>query len=93
VILGAALLGVVALSRAGSRLFWNTTDGHDGEARAGAGALGPVWALLGACVVLTVLAGPMHRYTRAAAEQLLAPQAYIERVLGAAPVTRGGRGR
>jgi multicomponent K+:H+ antiporter subunit D len=93
VILGAALLAVVALSRAGSQLFWNTIDGPEGEPRAGARALGPVWALLGACVVLTVLAGPMHRYTRAAAEQLLAPQAYIERVLGTVPVTTGGGGR
>jgi multicomponent K+:H+ antiporter subunit D len=94
VILAAALLGVVALARAGSQIFWKTSDGVDAAPRAGGRALGPIWGLLGACAVLAALAGPMHGYTRATAEQLFARQAYIDRVLGTAPVTRGqGEGR
>jgi multicomponent K+:H+ antiporter subunit D len=94
VILAAALLGLVALARAGSQLFWKTLEGDERTPRAGGRALAPIWALLGACVVLTALAGPLHGYTRATAEQLLARQAYIDRVLGATPVTRGpGEGR
>ena len=80
----------IALARAGSRLFWKTLDRDERAVRAGAAELAPVYALLAASVGLAVLAGPMHRYTRAAAEQLLAPQVYVERVLGTVPVTRGG---
>ena len=41
----------------------------------------PVFALLAALVALTVLAGPIMRYTEATAAQLFAPAAYIETVL------------
>jgi len=41
----------------------------------------PVFALLSAPVALTVLAGPVMRYTDATAAQLFAPAGYIETVL------------
>ncbi|MDX2485801.1 MAG: monovalent cation/H+ antiporter subunit D [Pseudodonghicola sp.] len=41
----------------------------------------PVFALIAALVALTVLAGPVMRYTEATAAQLFAPSDYIETVL------------
>ena len=81
VVLTAGLVALVALSRAGSALFWKT----EGLRAEGGGArplaFAPVVVLLGAAVVLTVCAGPVTRYTEATAAQLLAPAGYTGAVL------------
>ena len=81
VVLTAGLVALVALSRAGSALFWKT----EGLRAEGGGArplaFAPVVVLLGAAVVLTVCAGPVIRYTEATAAQLLAPAGYTGAVL------------
>ena len=81
VVLTAGLVALVALSRAGSTLFWKT----EGLRAEGGGArplaFAPVVVLLGAAVVLTVCAGPVTRYTEATAAQLLAPAGYTGAVL------------
>jgi multicomponent K+:H+ antiporter subunit D len=85
VTLGASVLALVACSRAGSLLFWNVKE-RQGEApvvRRGVGRTTPVVALLGAVVLLSVLAGPVADFTRAAARQLVAPADYVRTVRAA----------
>ena len=50
------------------------------------GVFFPVLALLLALLAAAVLAGPLSAYTAATAQQLLAPRAYVEAVMGAQPV-------
>jgi len=89
-VLTSSMLMMVAFSRAGSSLFWKpgapaptvvTPDStwHPGHAA----SLGGLALLLIACAVF---AGPLSRYTAAAADQLLARQPFIAAVLGAQPV-------
>jgi multicomponent K+:H+ antiporter subunit D len=89
VVLLAGLLVLVALARAGSRLFWSTGPTAAGGGRAAPAAVLPVLLLLAGGVALAALASPVRGYTAAAAQQLLAPQVYIDRVLGAMPISRG----
>src|SRR5918996_1980199 len=78
------LLGLLACSRAGVLVFWDThAPVNDRAPPAAARALAPALALIGNGVLLTVAAGPAVEYTRAAAEQVLEPQAYMQAVLGA----------
>jgi multicomponent K+:H+ antiporter subunit D len=89
VVLGAGLLVVMALSRAGSRLFWNTGGGSPAPGVAAPlAAFLPVALLLAGSVALAVLAAPVRGYAAAAAQQLLAPDAYVASVLNAQPVSR-----
>lgn len=85
VVLAAGLLVLIALARAGSRLFWNTGPGPAGGGRAAPAALLPVALLLAGSVALAALASPVRGYAAAAAQQLLAPEVYIAGVLGARP--------
>ncbi len=89
VMLAAALLVVVALSRTGSALFWRT---HGATSDATRDMPSPVvprrayWAVGGllACVVgLVVWGGAVMGYSQAAARQLTDPSAYRAAVLGA----------
>jgi multicomponent K+:H+ antiporter subunit D len=80
-VLGGSLLTLIALSRAGSRLFWRT----QGEATTTEPAdifrvLGSV-ALLGASPLLVLFAAPVTAYSQATALQLLDPAGYIDAVL------------
>lgn len=103
VVLSTSLLGIVALSRAGSLLFWRPEAAS--PMAAPGGATGPAlphrgrridWlpaaVLLALAALLAGLAGPVSEYTRATARQLLDPAAYVEGVLRpaglAAEVTR-----
>jgi multicomponent K+:H+ antiporter subunit D len=88
VVLGTSLLAVVCLMHAGSVLCWNTPDATPRPARAGALDFAPALAMLLCGVAMAAFAAPVHRYTDAAAAQLLAPRAYIETVLSAAPGDR-----
>lgn len=86
VILITTVLGVLAFARAGSVIFWKSAA-VEGEIelrtlRGTRGGVGAAAALLLTLAGLTVLAGPVTRYTAAAAAQLFAPAQYIEAVLG-----------
>ena len=79
-LLGGGLLGIVALGRAGSVLFWKSA-GRPAQAlpaRPLAAALLP----LAASPLLVMFAQPVQEYAAAAAGQLLLPQGYIDAVLG-----------
>lgn len=90
-VLGTSLIGLVALSRAGSVVFWKTAGSVREDAQpVPGGAVAALVVLIGATVLLTLFAGPVSAFMDATAEQLLRPQGYIEAVLGAnAP---GGKG-
>jgi multicomponent K+:H+ antiporter subunit D len=83
VILLAGLLIMLALARAGSTLFWKSvTQPALLSKRIGVAP----WLLLAALVCNSVFAGPLSRYTHAAAAQLFERQQYISAVLGQQPV-------
>lgn len=85
VVLTTSLLALIGVGRAGNTLFWDTArpDAGDGDVQATFGVLAPIVLLLGAIAVTTVEAGPIFAYTEATAAQLMAPQQYIDAVLGA----------
>lgn len=93
VVLASGLVGMIALARSGSLLFYRThsiTNAHaehepDSPMPPTAATLTPVVGLLLLIIGLTVWAGPVSSYATATAAQLHAPQHYIEAVLGAAP--------
>ena len=88
-VLLTGLLGLIGCSRAGNLVFWDTEETPQNWApAAAAGALLPALALIGSSFLLTAGAGPIVEYTRAAAEQILQPQAYIDAVLGAQTAAR-----
>lgn len=81
IVLVTSLLGLVALSRAGSVLFWQTkTEASLGAPITITEAL-PVVALLACSPLLVVLGGPVSEFANATAWQLLYPAGYIESVL------------
>jgi multicomponent K+:H+ antiporter subunit D len=83
VVLGGGLLALVALSRAGSTLFWRRAEATVGEqSRPDGVALAAAGALLLASPLLAALAGPAMAFARAAAGQLLDPGGYVSAVLG-----------
>jgi multicomponent K+:H+ antiporter subunit D len=87
VVLASGLAVTIGLMRAGSRIFWAS---HPPAAPDRAAATSPVQALalgwlFAALLVNAVVAGPLARYTNAAAGQLFERRAYIEAVLGAQP--------
>ena len=86
-VLGSGLMGLYVLSRAGSRMFWNT----------GAAAVTPapsmsrsaatgIAVLIGASVLWLGFAGPAAQYMTETARQLARPSDYIDAVMRAAPV-------
>jgi multicomponent K+:H+ antiporter subunit D len=80
-VLGSALFGIVGCSRAGAVVCWRRTDAPAALATP-LPALLPALALLSMSVILTVAAGPVVGFTLATAEQVLAPAAYIDAVMG-----------
>ncbi len=82
IVLISGLLTLIALTRSGSLLFWRT-EGISDAAAAGIGELTPVIGLLTLCLAMTIWAAPILALTKAAANQLLRPQAYVQAVLGA----------
>ncbi len=91
VVLVSSLLIIIAVSRAGSVLFWKTGS----EELQVAPARLPSFAILGLLATspaLAMLAGPVYEVTAATAEQLLTPGAYINGVLGGPlAATAGGQ--
>jgi multicomponent K+:H+ antiporter subunit D len=85
VVLSVGFLTLIGLARAGSLLFWSVRPELAGTGNA-AGAsprlLAATLSLLAAGVAMSVLAGPLKRYTDAAAEQLADRDSYARAVLG-----------
>lgn len=89
VILVTAWMGVIALARAGSRLFFSLKGTDPAapplpvcEPHSAARELVAILGLLSLIVALTLAAGPAFEYARDAAVQLADPAAYVGAVLG-----------
>lgn len=80
----SGLVATVSMSRVGIRHFWSAANRPPPRLTLVEGA--PVLVLLCACVALTVWAEPVMGYTRATADALHAPTAYIEAVMSTRPV-------
>ncbi|MHB1145938.1 MAG: monovalent cation/H+ antiporter subunit D [Thiobacillus sp.] len=87
IVLVTGLVGMIALARSGSLLFYRTHTSHDPASLTAPtyAALAPIAGLLLLVAGLVVWAGPVSDFTTATAAQLLAPQQYIGAVLEAAP--------
>jgi multicomponent K+:H+ antiporter subunit D len=86
-VLTSSLMILVALARAGSRLFWE--PGERRGMRLPPAAPGQTLALSGlllAVLACAVFARPLGRYAEQAAGQLLDRAAYVQAVLGSEPV-------
>ena len=91
VILISGVLVVVALSRAGSAIFWRTGDHSAAGNRMGTLPTIATGLLLLGTIVLMAGAGPITAYTRATAAQLADRAAYVNAVManqGVRPSTR-----
>jgi multicomponent K+:H+ antiporter subunit D len=84
-----ALLGLIALARAGSIVFWHTAgaDEYPPAPHYPAVDFVPVVGLMACIAGLAIWANPVASYTAAAAQQLLQPAGYIRGVLGDAAIT------
>jgi multicomponent K+:H+ antiporter subunit D len=83
VVLMAGFLSLLGLARAGSTLFWHVrSDMPSGASGASAPLVTATGFLLAASVAMSVFAGPLQRYSTAAAEQLRDRKAYADAVLG-----------
>ena len=82
-LLASTLLVVVALSRAGSAIFWRTVEsGGDLAPRLPRRGLAAAGALLVAIVGLVAWGGTVTEFAQATGRQLAQPSAYTEAVLG-----------
>jgi multicomponent K+:H+ antiporter subunit D len=82
----SGLAALVALTRAGIRIFWAEFDRAVPRVRVI--EMTPIAALLILCVMQTVLAGPVMRFMRSAAHSIHAPADYVRAVL---PPAEAGR--
>ncbi|WP_101925610.1 MULTISPECIES: monovalent cation/H+ antiporter subunit D [Luteimonas] len=89
-ILGASLVIVIGLSRIGTRLFWRIDADTDGVPAPPVrrAELAATLLLLAYGIAMTVAAGPILRYTNAAAEQLLSTGDYVRHLRDAPSVIR-----
>ncbi|MCW8084421.1 monovalent cation/H+ antiporter subunit D [Sabulicella glaciei] len=81
----SGLATLVAMLRAGIEAFW--TSPPVSPPRVAALEAGPIAALLALAAGLTIMGGPVMRYTSEAAASLHAPRGYIEAVLPPEGVT------
>ncbi|GED21323.1 monovalent cation/H+ antiporter subunit D [Halomonas halmophila] len=81
ILLISGLSAIIALSRAGSTLFWRSQNGERGGTRLPRTQWAGVGLLLASSPLLVALAGPVSDYTRATAEQLATPDALISALL------------
>jgi multicomponent K+:H+ antiporter subunit D len=79
-LLVAGLVAMIALARAGSAVFWKTTDAAP-AAPGPTASLAPFVALLACGVALAAGAAPATRYMDAAAQQLADTRRYAAAVL------------
>jgi multicomponent K+:H+ antiporter subunit D len=88
-LLGGTLLGVIALSRAGSRIFWKAPAATAATAEAprlSAGDWAPAAAALAVVAVVGIAAAPLQRFTLDAARDLLDPSTLIQQTLTERPI-------
>ncbi|MDX1588245.1 MAG: monovalent cation/H+ antiporter subunit D [Oleiphilaceae bacterium] len=81
---------IIALSRAGSKLFWRQSPERAHNRRADPVRLGVVMAMILASVLLSVMASPLMDFTQATARSLLSPQDYVAAVQSLADGPLGG---
>lgn len=81
VILGAGLAGLLALSRAGISIFWETEGAPLTGVATTWGRLAPTVVLILAGVLLALFAAPLLHYAEATAAQIMDPQTYVNAVL------------
>ncbi len=81
VVLISTFLVLVALSRAGSRMFWHTFEGKPNEVRHPGGQLFAIGALLLCIIGLTTFANPISLLIDKIATDLMQPETYIRAVL------------
>lgn len=77
-LLAGSLATLMALSRSGSTFFWRTSEPLAGVSPADKGELIAVVGLLAGVFTVTFGASAVLEYTLALAQQLLAPEAYIQ---------------
>lgn len=83
VILGSSLMALIGLARAGSLLFWNTTDERPVAVQRGITPEIACFSGLIACTVLMVVfASPVKQYMDETAQQIRNPQGYIAASIG-----------
>lgn len=81
ILLLASLASLIALSRAGTTMFWRSHRGSiSGKVLPKRQWFGVVW-LLSAAPLMVIFAGPISSYTQATAAQLSAPQGLIQTLL------------
>ena len=80
-VLVGGLAALVSLSRMGIRLFWGRGPALAGTALLSRDRLLPAALLLAASLVMTLAAPQISAYTRATAQEVLAPERYIQAVL------------
>ncbi|WP_018077834.1 monovalent cation/H+ antiporter subunit D [Thiobacillus denitrificans] len=85
VVLVTGLIGVIALARSGSLLFYRTHSTSESLPAPHAADWLPAAGLLLFGLGMVIWAGPVSDYATATAAQLLHPQAYIDAVLGGRP--------
>ncbi|MDB5869653.1 MAG: multisubunit potassium/proton antiporter, PhaD subunit, partial [Polaromonas sp.] len=83
-LIATGLVALIALSRAGILHFWATYGRAPLRLRVLEGL--PIAGLLGACVLLTLQAGPVMRYMQATADALHTPSLYMQAVMSARPI-------
>ena len=83
VVLVSGLAMVVAVARAGSTLFWESSDDPTaaGQATTTTGQRGAIALVIAGTLTCAVLAGPLAGYTHDAAVQLFNRTQYVEAVL------------
>jgi multicomponent K+:H+ antiporter subunit D len=86
VVLGGSLLSIVALSRAGSTLFWKAGAPVAPAAPSpSVRDVAPAALALAGVVAIAVFAAPVQRYAQAAARDLLDPSTLVDQVLRTVP--------
>lgn len=83
-VLVSGLFALIALSRTGIRFFWTPVDRSAPVLRVAEYL--PIALLVAACVLITVRAEALMRYTQATATSLHQPKAYIDAVLSTRPL-------
>ncbi len=83
IILVSSLFILIALSRAGSMIFWKTSHEVSAQAVSPTGLRWlPILGLIALSVLMVIYAAPLKRYTDATAKQLTTPSEYISAVVG-----------
>jgi len=81
VLLAASLLTITAVSRAGSSWFWKPGELSAPAEPLDRSCFALVWLMTGVSIVLSLLAEPVGQYLLLTAEQLHAPEHYVQAVL------------